>query len=112
MGTDAVAETIDTTRLIRLNRPAQRNGMAGTLLPDLIGLAESAMSDDAIRTIVTIGVGQTYSVGADFTELALIGSDDLVEIVSSGVVGAEESMLALSREQRQLDSTGIGRWVL
>lgn len=112
MGTDAIAERHGATMLIRLNRPEHRNSMAGTLLTDLIGLVEGAESDDAIRTIVTTGVGETYCVGANFDELELIGTDDLVDVVNSGVVGGETSMLALSREQRQLDSIGIGRWVL
>jgi len=112
VGTDAIAEDHGSTRLIRLNRPDSGNGMAGSLLNDLIGLSEDAARTDAVRSIVTTGSGKTYSVGADFAELSQIGVDDLVDVVNSGSVGGEESMLALSRQQRQLDSMGIGRWAL
>lgn len=112
MGTDAVAESHDAVRLIRLNRPDHGNGMAGTLLDDLIRHGEEAARNDDVRAIVTIGTGSMFSIGADFDELDLIGSDDLVDVVNSGRVGGEESMLSSSRQQRQLDSLGIGRWTL
>ena len=112
MGTDALFEDIGSTRVIRLCRPDKGNGMGGELLQDLIRYAEDAVADDSLRVIVTTGIGRTYSVGADFDELALIGDGDLVDVVNSGVVGNEQSMRALSRQQRQLDSLGIGRWVL
>lgn len=112
MSADAVAEDHGRVRLIRLNRPGQGNGMAGTLLNDLIRLAEEAVRTDGLRAIVTTGAGKAYSVGAEFDELGQIGTDDLVDVVNSGRVGGEESMLASSRQQRQLDSMGIGRWAL
>ena len=112
MGNDAVAEDHGTTRLIRLNRPDKGNGMAGTLLADLIELAENAAATDDLRAIVTTGAGSTYSVGADFGELSMIGDGDLVDVVNSGRVGGDPSMLAQSRQQRDLDAIGIGRWTL
>ncbi len=112
MGTDAVAEDRDGIRVIRLNRPDRGNGMAGTLLNDVIFHGEGAARNDDVRAIVTIGSGKTYSVGADFDELGHIGTGDLVDVVNSGLVGGEESMLSSSRQQRQLDSVGIGRWTL
>jgi 2-(1,2-epoxy-1,2-dihydrophenyl)acetyl-CoA isomerase len=112
VGTDAIAQDHGSTRIIRLNRPDKGNGMAGSLLEDLIAHAEAAVRDDSLRVIVTTGVGRTYSVGADFDDLAMIDGADLVEVVNSGAVGGVEAMRVQSRQQRQLDSLGIGRWVL
>ena len=58
--------------------------MAGTLLADLIELAENAAATDDLRAIVTTGAGRSYSVGADFGELSMIGDGDLVDVVNSG----------------------------
>ena len=112
---DVIAESHGTTRLLRLNRPNSGNAISGTLLDDLISHVETAVAEDSVRAIATIGVGSAYCVGADFDELDMMqGTDghDHVDLVNSGALGGESSMRAMSHEQRQLDSVGLGRWVL
>jgi enoyl-CoA hydratase/carnithine racemase len=56
----------DTTGVITLNRPDNRNSMTPELLDAFAHASRQAMSDQQIRCVVITGNGRCFSAGADF----------------------------------------------
>ncbi|GAA4471121.1 enoyl-CoA hydratase/isomerase family protein [Phytohabitans houttuyneae] len=67
---DLLAERHGGVLLLRFNRPERHNAIGGTLLRELAEAFDEAGRDDSVRVVVTTGVGDSYSVGADAAVLA------------------------------------------
>lgn len=92
--------------LIRLNRPDRANAIGGTLLRDLIAAFDEATEDDGVRAIVTTGVGKTYCVGADISDLEGITDMPAREMLSSSAIGGDKGFESFSATQRVFDDLG------
>jgi enoyl-CoA hydratase/carnithine racemase len=110
---DLLVERHGGVLLLRFNRPDQHNSIGGTLLRDLAEAFDEAGRDDSVRVVVTTGVGDSYSVGAD---AAVLGSGDRPparEFLASERIGGEKGLPPLSPGQLSLDELGnAGRWTL
>ena len=63
------ASTSAGVATIRLNRAAKRNALSSALLTELLDvLRETAECFPAVRAVVIVGEGPTFSAGADITE--------------------------------------------
>lgn len=112
---DVLVERRDTTMVARINRPEHGNSVHGTLLRDLLHAFETADGGDSIRTIVTIGEGSTFCVGADRDVLSEVDSESGInfhELGYQGTLGGDWGMPPLSAAQRRSDTLGFGRWVM
>ena len=58
-------ERINTTALIRLNRPERMNAWNSTMATELSLALNQANQDDAIRAVVLTGSGRAFCAGAD-----------------------------------------------
>lgn len=70
------AENRDRTRVLWLNRPAKRNAIDMALRVLLAEQLELAMADDAVRVIVLVGAGGTFSSGGDISTMQRMGPDE------------------------------------
>jgi len=93
--------------VLRLNRPAQRNGLTGTLLAEYLAALEEARRDDSVRVVVTTGEGDAFSAGADMEDLDsdALGLNALMH-EKLGLTGT------LSGAEKAYDRLGVGRETL
>lgn len=69
------SENRGSTRLIWLNRPAKRNAIDVELRVLLAEQLEAAMADAAVRAVVLVGVGGTFSSGGDISTMTRLAPD-------------------------------------
>ncbi|MCV2890903.1 enoyl-CoA hydratase/isomerase family protein [Ruegeria aquimaris] len=78
-------ERVDRTEWISFQRTEQLNAMSTQMLRQMAAALESALADDAVRTIVLTGSGRAFCAGADLKEVAgakhAPGEPDLLDLV-------------------------------
>lgn len=110
---DVLVERHDAVMLIRLNRADRHNAIGGTLLRDLAEAFDEAGRDDDIRVVVTSGVGDSFSVGADAADLDGGPRVPARELLASEQIGGEKGLPPLSPGRISMDELGnAGRWTL
>lgn len=104
--------------LLTIDRPKANNSLGGSLLKELLDVAERLEADDDVRVVVTtanVRDGATaWSPGVDFAQLdgKLGPGADGDEMYYDGVMRGDHSSLGVSRQGRRFDPLGPGRWVL
>jgi methylglutaconyl-CoA hydratase len=71
--------TIDSTRILELNRPEKRNALNDELIAALKQGLSDAESGDDVRAVVIRGAGKDFCSGADLASLQKIASASLEE---------------------------------
>ncbi|MDU9004678.1 MULTISPECIES: enoyl-CoA hydratase/isomerase family protein [Paracoccaceae] len=78
-------ERVAKTEWITFQRTEQLNAMSTQMLREIAAALESALADDAVRTIVLTGSGRAFCAGADLKEVAgakhAPGEPDLLDLV-------------------------------
>jgi Enoyl-CoA hydratase/carnithine racemase len=69
-----VIETMDSIRVLTLNRPDKRNALNDELIGALKDAIRAADEDDSLRAIVIRGAGKDFCSGADLSALQKIAS--------------------------------------
>lgn len=97
----------------RFDRPEQRNSFGDSLFADLLDASRRARDDDAIRVVVTTGVGPTYCVGADGAALDSQQVTPLHDLYHDEILQGRmgDGLASRSRTVRFLEDRGVGRWV-
>jgi enoyl-CoA hydratase/carnithine racemase len=70
-----LVDTLDGIRVLRLNRPEQRNALSDELIADLSAVLEAAAADPAVRAVVIAAVGPVFSAGHDLKQLSARRAD-------------------------------------
>jgi enoyl-CoA hydratase len=65
-----LVESHDRVRLVRLNRPGQRNALNNQLIHELMDALESFDREDAVGAVVLTGTDAAFAAGADIKEMA------------------------------------------
>ncbi len=60
---------VDGVRTVTLSNPARRNAIGPQMVSELLCALEDAHADDAIRTVVLTGEGQTFCAGGDVAQM-------------------------------------------
>lgn len=76
-----LTETVDTTRLLTLDRPDKRNALNDELIAALKDALLEADADDSLRCIVVRGAGKDFCSGADLSALQKIAAASFEENV-------------------------------
>jgi len=71
--------TIDSTRILELNRPEKRNALNDELIAALKQGLQDAEADASVRAIVIRGAGKDFCSGADLSALQKIATASLEE---------------------------------
>ncbi|WP_238005505.1 enoyl-CoA hydratase-related protein [Dactylosporangium sp. AC04546] len=112
-GGDVLVERHDGVLLVRLNRPQRHNAIGGTMLRDLAAAFDEAGRDDAVRVVVTIGVGAAFCVGADVADFDRVRHLPARELLVSDLIGGEKGLPARSPADVPAEELGnAGRWAL
>jgi enoyl-CoA hydratase/carnithine racemase len=82
-----LTETVGTTRVITLNRPAARNAWGGRL-PDALAAAIAGASDPAVTAVVLTGADPAFCAGVDLKELAAQGASYFAHLAEIDLVDA------------------------
>ena len=78
-----LAERRGPVLLLTLNRPDRLNAWNDELEDRYFALLDSAEADPGVRAVVLTGAGRGFCAGADFAELARLGSEDLEGYLAS-----------------------------
>ena len=78
---------------LRLNRPARKNALSGTLTEAIVEAVAEAAEDDTVRVIGITGVGDTFCAGADLGPDSKGKGGDTVERVVRLVTGIRVNCL-------------------
>ncbi len=81
MMNELLIETIESTRVITLNRPDKRNALNDELIAGLKDALREADGDESLRCIVIRGAGKDFCSGADLSALQRIASASYEENV-------------------------------
>jgi enoyl-CoA hydratase len=65
-----LVESHDRVRLVRLNRPGQRNALNNQLIHELMDALEASDRDETAGAIVLAGSDKVFAAGADIKEMA------------------------------------------
>jgi enoyl-CoA hydratase/carnithine racemase len=80
-----LVESHDRVRLVRLNRPGQRNALNNQLIHELMDALGTFDRDDAVGAVVLTGTDTAFAAGADIKEMA---SQDAEAMRASGFIQA------------------------
>ena len=78
---ELLIETIESTRVITLNRPDKRNALNDELIAELKAALHEADGDESLRYIVIRGAGKDFCSGADLSALQKIATASYEENV-------------------------------
>ncbi len=106
---EVVAERHGAVLVCRLNRPDDRNGLTGTMIREYLAALEEARADDAVRVVVTTGEGDSFSAGADMSDLGGESARLGLNALMHEKLGRSDT---LSAADRAFDRLGIGRETL
>lgn len=93
-----LAETLESIRILTLNRPEKRNALNDELIAALKAALREADGDEALRAIVIRGAGKDFCSGADLSALQKIAAASYEENIEDARSLAE--LFALIREVR------------
>lgn len=69
-----IVTTIDSIRILTLNRPEKRNALNDQIIADLKAALREADADESIKSIVLKGAGKDFCSGADLSALQKIAA--------------------------------------
>ncbi len=95
---EILTETIESVRLITLNRPDKRNALNDALIGDLKAALREADGDESLRAVVIRGAGKDFCSGADLSALQKIATASYEENIEDARSLAE--LFALIRNVR------------
>jgi enoyl-CoA hydratase/carnithine racemase len=90
-----VEHAADVAR-ITLNRPERRNAIGTTMANELLWALDDADADQAVRSVVVTGAGNTFCAGGDFQQMT--GASDADALPPKG--GYMELLLRLWRAEK------------
>lgn len=95
---EILTETIESVRLITLNRPDKRNALNDALIADLKAALREADGNESLRAVVIRGSGKDFCSGADLSALQKIATASYEENIEDARSLAE--LFALIRSVR------------
>jgi enoyl-CoA hydratase len=89
-----LVESHDRVKLLRLNRPEQRNALNNQLIHELMDALEAFDRDAAVGAVVLTGSDTTFAAGADIKEMA---AQDAMAMRASGFIQAFARFASLQK---------------
>jgi enoyl-CoA hydratase len=102
-----LTELIESTAIIRFNRPAQRNPLSSATLSETKTKLSPLLSRDDIKAIIFTGTDDVFASGADIRELAKLGPRAAREFAELG-----QELFQTTADARQVTIAAINGYCI